>query len=53
MFHLRQRHRQQVRILSQRSPTAENGPRHGHREGHLFDQGIHQQNTGGGSHGQT
>ena len=51
MLHLRQRHCQQVRVLSQRSAAAEDVARHGHRKGHLFDQGIHSQNSGGGSDG--
>lgn len=47
MLHLRQRHCQQIRILSQRSAAAEDVARHGHRKGHLLDQGIHSQNAGG------
>jgi len=50
---MRQRHWQQIRILSQRSETIENGSQHGHRKSNLFDQGIHSQNSGGGSHGPT
>ena len=45
MLHLWQRYCQQIRILSQRSAATEDVPRHGHREGHLFDQGIYQQDS--------
>jgi len=53
VLHLRQRHRQQIRVLLERSAATEDVPRHGHREGRLFDQGIHPQNPGGGGDGQT